>query len=111
MTVAAKICGMKTPDAVQAAVDGKASHIGFIFFPKSPRNIAPDAAARLTPPARAKNVKIVAVTVDPDDELLDRLASILAPDLIPRRGLADGRRRHQGAAHLHRPRSLGGQGL
>ncbi|WP_304164174.1 phosphoribosylanthranilate isomerase [Phenylobacterium aquaticum] len=86
MTVAAKICGMKTPEAVRAAVDGKASHIGFIFFPKSPRNIAPDAAARLTPPARAKNVKIVAVTVDPDDELLDRLASILAPDLIQLHG-------------------------
>ncbi|MDO8378876.1 phosphoribosylanthranilate isomerase [Phenylobacterium sp.] len=86
MTIATKICGLSTPEAVTAAVDGGASHIGFIFFPKSPRNIAPEAAARLTPPARAKNVKIVAVTVDPDDELLDRLATILAPDLIQLHG-------------------------
>ena len=86
MTIATKICGLSTPEAVSAAVDGGASHIGFIFFPKSPRNIAPDAAARLTPPARAKNVKVVAVTVDPDDELLARLSTLLKPDLIQLHG-------------------------
>lgn len=86
MPVATKICGLSTPEAVTAAVDGGASHIGFIFFPKSPRDIAPDAAARLAPPARARNVKVVAVTVDPDDEQLDRLASLLAPDLIQLHG-------------------------
>lgn len=82
----AKICGLTTPETVQAAVDGGAAFIGFMFFDNSPRNIAPDAAARLAPPARAANVKVVAVTVDPDDALLDRIAATLRPDLIQLHG-------------------------
>ena len=39
-----KICGLKTPEAVAAALEGGASHVGFIFFAKSPRNV--DAARR-----------------------------------------------------------------
>ncbi|HEX5377589.1 MAG TPA: phosphoribosylanthranilate isomerase [Phenylobacterium sp.] len=86
MTVKAKICGLSTPEAVRAALDGGASHIGFVFFGKSPRDIAPDAAARLAQPARGRNVKVCAVTVDPDDALLDRLAAILKPDFIQLHG-------------------------
>ena len=94
MTVTAKICGLSTPEAVQAAVDGRASHVGFMFFAKSPRDIAPDAAARLAAPARARNVKICAVTVDPDDALLDRLMAILNPDLIQLHGRETPARAH-----------------
>jgi phosphoribosylanthranilate isomerase len=86
MPVPAKICGLSTPAAVTAALDGGASHIGFVFFAKSPRDIAPEAAARLAEPARARNVKICAVTVDPDDALLDRLMAVLAPDFIQLHG-------------------------
>ncbi|MFD3266546.1 phosphoribosylanthranilate isomerase [Phenylobacterium ferrooxidans] len=86
MTVPTKICGLSTPETVSAAVAGGVSHIGFMFFDKSPRNITPDAAERLTAEARARNVKIVAVTVDPDDELVDRLAAILKPDLFQLHG-------------------------
>lgn len=82
----AKICGLSTPETVRAAIDGGASHIGFMFFDKSPRNIEPEAAARLAAPARARNVKICAVTVDPDDALLDRLSAILAPDFFQLHG-------------------------
>ncbi len=86
MTVTAKICGLSTPEAVRAAVDGRASHIGFMFFAKSPRNIAPDAAGRLAPPARAAGVKVVAVTVDPSDAEVDAIVAGLAPDLIQLHG-------------------------
>ena len=86
MTVSAKICGLSTPEAVKAAVDAGATHLGFMFFAKSPRNIDAEAAARLTSPARARNVKIVAVTVDPDDALLERLAATLKPDFIQLHG-------------------------
>jgi phosphoribosylanthranilate isomerase len=86
MTVTAKICGLSTPEAVRAALDGGASHIGFVFFGKSPRDIAPDAAHRLAEPARMRNVKVTAVTVDPDDALLDRLMATLKPDLIQLHG-------------------------
>lgn len=82
----AKICGLSTPETVQAAVDGGASHLGFMFFDRSPRNVTPEAAARLAPPARARNVSLVAVTVDPDNDLLDRLSATLKPDLIQLHG-------------------------
>lgn len=86
MTARAKICGLSTPEAVRAALDGRATHIGFVFFAKSPRDIAPDAADRLAAPARAAGVKVCAVTVDPDDVLLDRLTATLKPDFIQLHG-------------------------
>lgn len=86
MRTKAKICGVSTPAAVQAAAEGGAGYLGFMFFPKSPRNIAPEAAARLAPPARVRGVKIVAVAVDPSDDALDAIMAGLAPDLIQLHG-------------------------
>jgi len=86
MSAKAKICGLSTPEAVRAAVEGGAGWLGFMIYPKSPRNIAPDAAARLAPAARAKNVKIVAVMVDPTDAEVDAVVSGLAPDLLQLHG-------------------------
>ena len=86
MSAKTKICGLSTPEAVSAAVDGGAGWIGFMFFDKSPRNIAPDAAGRLAPPARAKNVKVVAVLVDPSDNEVDAVVAGLAPDLLQLHG-------------------------
>ena len=86
MGVTAKICGLSTPEAVRAAVEGRASHVGFMFFARSPRNIAPDAAGRLAPAARAAGVKVVAVTVDPTDNEVDAIMAGLRPDLIQLHG-------------------------
>ena len=86
MRVKAKICGLSTPEAVSAAVEGGAAYVGFVFFGRSPRDIAPDRAADLAEPARAAGLKVVAVAVDPDDALLDRLATTLKPDLIQLHG-------------------------
>jgi len=80
-----KICGLSTAETVAAAVDGGAALLGFNFFPPSPRYLTPDAAARLAPPARGKAL-IVAVTVDPDNDLVDRLVATLKPDLIQLHG-------------------------
>jgi len=80
-----KICGLSTPGAVDAAIMGGAAYVGFVFFLASPRNIALQAAAALARPARGK-AGVVAVTVDPDDTLIDRLMSELAPDLIQLHG-------------------------
>jgi phosphoribosylanthranilate isomerase len=81
----AKICGLSTPETVAAALAGKAAYLGFMFFEKSPRNVTPQAAARLAAAARGK-AKIVAVTVDPDDALLRELAETLRPDFIQLHG-------------------------
>ncbi|RWX74589.1 phosphoribosylanthranilate isomerase [Neorhizobium lilium] len=80
-----KICGLRTAEAVDRAVARGATHIGFIFFPKSPRNIAPDLAGELADRARGK-AKIVAVTVDADDEELDDIVHILRPDILQMHG-------------------------
>ena len=55
-----------------------------MFFDKSPRDLAPEAAARLVAPLQAQggSPRTVAVTVDPDDALIDRLMATMKPDLI-----------------------------
>lgn len=86
MRAMAKICGVSTPEAVTAALDGGAAFLGFMFFERSPRNIAPQAAGRLAPAIRARGAKAVAVTVDPSDVELDAIVAGLAPDLIQLHG-------------------------
>lgn len=83
--VNAKICGLSTPEAVSAALDGGAPFIGFVFFAKSPRNVDAETAFRLAQPARAR-AKVVAVMVDPDDAAVDRVMATLGPDLIQLHG-------------------------
>lgn len=67
MPVSAKICGLSTPETVDAAVRHGASHVGFVVFPKSPRDIDPLRAGQLTTP---EGVGRIGVFVDPDDALL-----------------------------------------
>jgi phosphoribosylanthranilate isomerase len=81
----AKICGLTTPESVEAAVRGVAAYIGFNFFAASPRYIALEAAAALARAARGR-AAVVAVTVDPDDAFLERLMGVLAPDAIQLHG-------------------------
>ncbi|MBB4351445.1 MULTISPECIES: phosphoribosylanthranilate isomerase [Rhizobiaceae] len=80
-----KICGLSTADAVDRAVERGATHIGFIFFEKSPRNIAPEIAGELADRVRSR-AKIVAVTVDANDEDLDDIVSLLHPDILQLHG-------------------------
>ena len=78
MPVTAKICGLSTPETLDAAIRGGASHVGFVFFPPSPRNLSRERAAQLA--ARVPgHVTRVGVFVDPDDALLE--ASIGAGQL------------------------------
>jgi len=85
MSVGAKICGVMTPEAARAALDGGAAFLGFVFFEKSPRHLTIEAAARLAEPARGR-AKIVALTVDPSDAEVDRIVQGLRPDLLQLHG-------------------------
>ena len=85
MSLDIKICGLRTDEAVAAALDGGASHIGFIFFPKSPRNIDPVDAGRLRQAAKGR-AKAVAVTVDADDVTLDGIVAAMQPDMLQLHG-------------------------
>ena len=82
----AKICGLSTPDAVTAALEGGAAYVAFNFFPKSPRYVEADTAFQLAQPARGGGVTVVAVMVDPDDAAVDRIARVANPDLIQLHG-------------------------
>ncbi len=71
MPVATKICGLTTPETLDAALGGGASHVGFVFFPPSPRHL--DFARATGLAARVPDgVSRVGVFVDPDDGLLDQ---------------------------------------
>lgn len=85
MSLDIKICGLKTPEALDAALSGGASHVGFIFFARSPRNIAADEAGRLRQAARGR-AQAVAVTVDADDAALDAIVSAMRPDMLQLHG-------------------------
>lgn len=85
MTLDIKICGLKTPEAVDAALAGGASHIGFIFFEKSPRNVSAEAAARLRKRALGK-AQAVAVSVDATDDVLDAIVEAMKPDMLQLHG-------------------------
>ena len=80
-----KICGLSTPETIAAALDGGASHVGFIFFPKSPRNVTPQQAAELRKAAKGRAMA-VAVTVDATDEFLDAIVSAMRPDMLQLHG-------------------------
>ncbi|MEQ1755375.1 MAG: phosphoribosylanthranilate isomerase [Micropepsaceae bacterium] len=79
MNGAIKICGIRTPEAFDCAVEAGASHIGFAFIEKSPRNISPSDAQHLA--ARSNSVITVALTVDASDDALQSIATTLKPAL------------------------------
>lgn len=85
MNLDIKICGLKTPDALDAALAGGASHVGFIFFAKSPRNVEPETAAALRQAAKG-SAQAVAVTVDAEDAFLDAIVDAMAPDMLQLHG-------------------------
>ena len=85
MTVEAKICGLSTPETVDAAVRSGARYVGFVTFPKSPRHISTETMRALG--ARVpKTVTRVGLFVDPDDALLDEKLATGALDLLQLHG-------------------------
>jgi len=86
--VRVKICGLRSPEAVAAAVGAGAAYLGFVFFPKSPRHVTLAEAAALAvevPPGVAK----VALVVDADDAALDALTATVPVDMIQLHGRED----------------------
>jgi phosphoribosylanthranilate isomerase len=80
-----KICGLRDQANVEAALRGGAAYLGFVFFPRSPRNLTLSEAAHLAaavPPGVAK----VALTVDADDAALDALLAAVPVDMLQLHG-------------------------
>lgn len=80
-----KVCGLRRPEDVSAAVDAGASYVGLVFFPKSPRNISVESAAALAisiPPGVAK----VGLVVNADDIDLDKITVDVPLDMLQLHG-------------------------
>jgi phosphoribosylanthranilate isomerase len=85
VSVAVKICGLGSAEGVSAAIAGGARYVGFVFYPRSPRNIAPEAAgalARIGPAA----LKRVGVFVDPADDEVARVLAVVSLDFLQLHG-------------------------
>jgi phosphoribosylanthranilate isomerase len=83
--VKVKICGVRTREIVDTAVDAGADYVGLVFFPNSPRYIAPDAARPLAETASGR-IETVAVLVDPDDALIEDILATVRPGLLQLHG-------------------------
>jgi len=85
MALESKICGLKDPAAVEAAVAGGADLLGFVFFPRSPRTVAPAVVASLSQRIPERCLK-VGLLVDPDDETLSGILRQAPLDMLQLHG-------------------------
>ena len=85
MAVAAKICGINSPEALGAALRGGADYLGLVFYPPSPRSVTPTQARALAAAVPEGPLK-VALLVDPDDELLRAVIETVGVDLLQLHG-------------------------
>ncbi len=80
-----KICGITREADLQAAVRAGADAVGLVFYPRSPRHVTPDRAARLTallPPF----VSAVGLFVNSDRAFIERTVARCRLDVIQLHG-------------------------
>ncbi len=85
MPLLVKICGLRTPEALDAALEAGADQVGFVFFAPSPRNLGYEAARALGERVKGRADK-VALTVDATDEMLDEIVEAVRPDMLQLHG-------------------------
>jgi len=84
MPLTVKICGLSTPETLDAALLAGADMVGFVFFPPSPRHVSLDMAEKLG--RQAKKAVKVALSVDADDALLANSIEALRPQILQLHG-------------------------
>ncbi len=80
-----KICGLSTPDTLDALWRPAPSGSVFVRFPKSPRHVELDAARLLSRRAKGRAGRVV-LLVDADDEAVAAAVEAIDPDLIQLHG-------------------------
>jgi phosphoribosylanthranilate isomerase len=86
MSLLVKICGLKTPEALDVALESGADLVGFVFFAPSPRNLALAVARELGGRVKGRAGK-VALSVDADDATLAGMVEALQPDILQLHGV------------------------
>jgi phosphoribosylanthranilate isomerase len=102
MPLFVKICGLKTPETLDAALDGGADFVGFVFFPPSPRNLGIEAARMLGERVNGR-AKKVALSVDATDAELAAVVEALKPDMLQLHGKETPERVIQVRSRFHLP--------
>lgn len=85
MPVEVKICGLSTPETLDAALAAGADYVGMVFFAPSSRNVDLATAAALAERIEGR-AKLVALTVDADDEALAAIIAAIRPDALQLHG-------------------------
>jgi phosphoribosylanthranilate isomerase len=85
MSLLVKICGLSTPETIEAALAAGADELGFVFFPKSPRHVDLEQAARFATQVGSRAGR-VALSVDASDPVLAAIIEALRPELLQLHG-------------------------
>ena len=80
-----KICGINDKLSMDAAIESKADYIGLVFYDKSPRNLSLGDAKQLLK-NRNQHSKIVALTVNSDDDFIRDIEQNIKPDYFQLHG-------------------------
>ena len=83
-----KICGLSTPSTIAASAEAGATHIGFNFYPPSPRFVSTHQAEKLSE-ATPSSLTKVGVFVNPDFDELAEFAAAGRLDAIQLHGKED----------------------
>ena len=70
MQTIVKICGMTDAASIQTAIDHKVDYLGFVFYEKSPRNLTPKQATKLTKNIPS-HINKVAVLVNETNQFIE----------------------------------------
>jgi phosphoribosylanthranilate isomerase len=88
MTIAVKICGLTSAEAVDVAVDAGAAFGGLVFHRRSPRFVPPEAAKMLAGRVRGR-LQMVALVADLGDDELEAIVRDVRPDFLQLHGAED----------------------
>lgn len=99
---AIKICGVSTPGALDAVIRARGDYVGFVFYPPSPRHLAPRDAAHLAVQT-AGRIARVGLFVDADDSLIGEAVMAGQLDAIQMHGTESAERAAQVKAQFGLP--------
>jgi phosphoribosylanthranilate isomerase len=99
---AIKICGISSPQALDAAIRARAEHAGLNFYPPSPRFVSPSLAAQLGAQAEDR-INRVGVFVDADDAAIAEAVQAARLDAIQLHGCESPERAAQVRSRFGRP--------
>lgn len=80
-----KICGLSTPETLEAALSAGADMVGFVHFAPSPRHLSIEDGRALSARVRSRASRVL-LMVDPDDETLSVAVAAFEPESIQLHG-------------------------